>query len=454
MPQRSVELENLNTEDTSQSVQQRHTPDNTSETQAQGPEFSLPPADTGKQAWLFLAACWVVEAVTFGFGFSFGVFQDYYTHHEPFAGSGGIAAIGTTTTGIMYIGTPFVVALCRLFPRQARWFTLLGLFIAALALAMSSFCTTVPQLIITQGIMYGIGGCVAYCPCTPYIDEWFVRRKGLAYGIVWSAAGAGGVVLPVVLESLLNNYGFQTAARICAGILFVSSAPLALFIKPRLPISAVTHNRPFNFRFVTSRLFILHQLANVIQATGYFLPAIYLPTYARTTFGASSFLSALTVMLVNIATTIGMMVMGYLSDKLAVTTCTIISATGVATSVLLLWGFSASLPLLYVFCILYGLFGGSWSSTWPGIMRDVSQSGESEGYPYADPVMVHGQLCIGRGVGNIIAGPLSDSLIKGMPWQGKALGGYGSGYGILILYTGLTGLVSGMNFIWKKLSCL
>lgn len=29
-------------------------------------EFSLPPVDTGKDAWLFLAACWVVEAVTFG----------------------------------------------------------------------------------------------------------------------------------------------------------------------------------------------------------------------------------------------------------------------------------------------------------------------------------------------------------------------------------------------------
>lgn len=34
--------------------------------QAARQEFSLPPVDTGKDAWLFLAACWVVEAVTFG----------------------------------------------------------------------------------------------------------------------------------------------------------------------------------------------------------------------------------------------------------------------------------------------------------------------------------------------------------------------------------------------------
>lgn len=31
-----------------------------------GPEFSLPQADGGKDAWLFLAACFVVEALVWG----------------------------------------------------------------------------------------------------------------------------------------------------------------------------------------------------------------------------------------------------------------------------------------------------------------------------------------------------------------------------------------------------
>lgn len=354
----------------------------------------------------------------------------------------------------MYIGSPFVYAVCRLYPRQARWFTLAGLIIASLGLAMSSFCNSVPQLIGTQGILFGVGGCIAYCPCTLYIDEWFVRRKGLAYGIVWSAAGVGGVILPPILEALLDNLGFQTATRICAGILFACSAPLSFFIKPRLPHSAVIHRRPLDMRFVKSKLYCLHQLANVVQATGYFLPSIFLPTYARTTFGTSTFLSALTVMLLNISITIGFIIMGSLSDKLPVTTCMIISSAGAAISALLIWGLSTSLPALYVFCVLYGIFAGSWAAIWPGIMRDVSQRGESEGHGQADPVMVHGHLCVGRGVGNIISGSLGDSLTRGMPWQGKVIGGYGSGFGILILYTGLTGLVSGMNFAWKQLNFL
>lgn len=37
-----------------------------SETQASSEEASLPRVDGGKDAWSFLAACWFVEAMTFG----------------------------------------------------------------------------------------------------------------------------------------------------------------------------------------------------------------------------------------------------------------------------------------------------------------------------------------------------------------------------------------------------
>ncbi|KAJ4119819.1 hypothetical protein NW765_015237 [Fusarium oxysporum] len=451
MSNTSIELAMHNGAVSDDTMQLRNTLNERFEARTTNAEFCLPPADGGRKAWLFLAACWVVEAVTYGFGFSFGVFQDYYTYNKPYAGSNSIAVIGTTTTGMLYLGAPFAVILCRLYPRQARWFTYVGLFITSLAMAMSSFCTSVEQLIATQGVLFGIGGCFAYCPCTLYINEWFIRRKGFAYGIVWSAAGVGGAVLPLILEFLLKNYGFQITARVCSGILFGMAAPLAYFIRPRLPLSTAMQRRPLDMRFITSKVFMLHQLANVVEATGYFLPTIYLPTYARITFGASTILSALTIILVNIATSIGLMIMGFLSDKLAVTTCMLISAVGVGISVLLVWGFTASLPVLYIFCVMYGLFAGSWASIWPGIMREVSQKFQDEN-EYIDPIMVHGYLSVGRGVGNIISGPLSSSLIRGQPWQGKVIGGYGSGYGILILYTGLTGLILALSFAMVTLA--
>lgn len=352
------------------------------------------------------------------------------------------------------MATPFVLTLCRFLQRWARWFTLMGLFTASLSMAMSSFCNSVPQLIGTQGFLFGVGGCFAYCPCILYVDQWFVKRKGMAYGVMWSAAGFGGVVLPLLLQTLLNNVGFQTATRIWAAILFVSSAPLASFIKPRLPYSATTQMQPLNMRYILSKLFGLYQLANFIQATGYFLPGIYLPIYARTIFGASGLLSTLTVILTNISATSGCVIMGFLTDKFHVTTCMIISAVGTAASVLLVWGLSPSLPVLYVFCVLYGLFAGGWTCVYPGVMKDVSQRHENAGYDYADPTMVIGYLLFARGVGNIVSGSLSTALLGGMPWKGQATAGYGSGYGRLIIYSGLTGLASGMNFLWKWLGLL
>lgn len=314
-------------------------------------------------------------------------------------------------------------------------------------MALSSFCNNTSQLIGTQGFVFGLGGCFAYSPCVIYIDQWFAQRKGMAYGIVWSAAGFGGVVFPLILETLLDRLGFRTATRIWAVALFVASAPLAYFIKPRLPYSANTHIKPSQLHI--SRSFTFYQLANVVQATGYFLPGIYLPVYARATFGASPFLAALTIIIVNITTTAGLMIMGPLTDKLHVTTCIIISAIGGSAAVLLLWGFSYTLSILYVFCALYGLFAGCWTSTWPGVMKELSQPTESEGH--MDSMAVYACLCIGRGVGNMISGPLSQALVAGLPWQNLAVAGYGSGYGRLIVYTGLTTLLSGTSFALKRL---
>lgn len=352
----------------------------------------------------------------------------------------------------MYVGTPIVVFLCRKFPRAARWFTLLGLFMTSLTVALSSFCTTITQLIIAQGVMLGLSGCLAYAPCVVYIDEWFVTRKGMAYGLIWSAAGVGGAVLPFVIGLLLDKYGFETALRIWAGILFAATAPVAYLIRPRLPYAGAVHVRAFDLSYFTSRAFNLHQLANFVQSLGYFLPSFFLPSYARSIYGASGFMSTLTVLLVNISATAGCIIMGPMTDKLEVTKCIVISSVGATIGVLLIWGFSTSLPILYMFCVVYGLFAGSWTAIWPGIMREVSISA-----PFAhalDPMVVYGWLCVGRGIGNIASGPISSSLIKDMPWQGQAIGGYGSGFGSLIVFTGVSALLGGGSFVFKRLGLL
>lgn len=287
------------------------------------------------------------------------------------------------------------------------------------------------------------------------MDEWFVRRKGLAYGIMWSGTGIAGVVLPLLLEWLLHTIGFRTTLRLWSGLLFALTIPLAFFVKPRLPYSATSHFKPFNLQMFMMPTFWLYQLGNVVQATGFFLPGIYLPTYARSAFGAASYSSATTILLVNVASVFGCVAMGWFIDRFHVTTCILLSTIGATVGALVIWGLSSSLPLLYFFCVVYGLFAGSYSSTWPGVMTEVIRKGEATGRGYVDPSMVFGWLAAGRGIGNVISGPLSENLVQGLSWKGDtAAYGYGSGYGSLIVFTGVTALLGGGSFVWRRLGML
>lgn len=81
-----------------------------------------------------------------------------------------------------------------------------------------------------------------------------------------------------------------------------------------------------------------------------------------------------------------------------------------------------NIGLLYLFCAMYGLFVGAFSSTWSVVTREVQKS-----EPTADlSTVVLAFLESGRGVGNILSGPLSRALVKGDPWNEAVGGAYGS----------------------------
>ncbi|KAF5016848.1 hypothetical protein F66182_11340, partial [Fusarium sp. NRRL 66182] len=98
-----------------------------------------------------------------------------------------------------------------------------------IALSMSSFATNTGQLIASQGIAYGIGASLAYAPTVVFMEEWFVQRKGLAFGIMWAGTGLSGVVLPILMQWLLTSYGHETALRVWSIVLVIVGGPLLLF---------------------------------------------------------------------------------------------------------------------------------------------------------------------------------------------------------------------------------
>lgn len=276
MEDASISLQSHRTLSSSFSIEEEEGQDSQGQGQQQ---FSLPRADGGKDAWLFLLSAFVLEALVWGFPFSFGVFETYYTSHPPFSeDASSVAAIGTTATGMMYFTAPLVYAISRRYPQYRRHSTMIGFVILLAALVGASFATTVGQLLATQGVAYAIGGAFHYFPTLAYLDEWFVQRKGIAFGIICAGGGAAGVAIPLVMEWVLNRWGYQTALRAWAVAVFVLTAPTLYFNKGRLPVRRGMDSGPqrIELRFLKTRAFWILQLANIVQGLGYFLPSTYL----------------------------------------------------------------------------------------------------------------------------------------------------------------------------------
>ncbi|KAF2714195.1 MFS general substrate transporter [Pleomassaria siparia CBS 279.74] len=408
--------------------------------------FSLPRADGGKDAWLFLMSCFMLEALIWGFPSTYGVFQEYYSTHEPFAGSSNIPVVGTCAMGIMYMDITVGFALLKRFPKLRAWSAPVGLTIVSLALGLGSLATNVTHLILTQGILYSIGGGLAWSPILFYLEEWWVQRRGFAYGTTMAGLGMSGAILPIVLEWLLNTYGFRITLRVCAIAFATATFPVLVFFKPRVPLSQATSSRGLDLSFWKCPNYLILQSANIIQSLGYFLPGIYLPTFARS-LGASTIMSIVTVVLLNAAAFVGSLCMGAAVDRYHVTTCLFVASLGSTISVFLMWGPSTSLPLLYVFCVMYGAFAGCNSSTWSAIIRDTKEKKRG-----ADSGMAFAFLSAGKGVGSIAAGPLSEMLLNVGTW--KAGMAYGGDYGAVIVFTGITALLGGWGIGARRLGWL
>ena len=72
--------------------------------------------------------------------------------------------------------------------------------------------------------------------------------------------------------------------------------------------------------------------------------------------------------------------------------------------------------------------------------------------PTAETGLVLGLLAAGRGIGCVICGPLSNALLREKFWVDEGVrGAYGSGYGPLVIFTGVTAILGGVSYLGKTI---
>lgn len=395
---------------------------------------------------------------------SYGVFQEYYSSNWTFEGSQDTTGIiGTTTNGVMYLSMPFLFALFT--KRWARWrqtAAFCGAALTGLSFLLSSFSTNVWQLVATQGVLAALGCALVYSPITLSLGEWYTTsNRTVAYGITLSCKNIVGTVCPFLFRSILDRYGFSLTMKIWTAIV-VATSVLGIFLIPTHPSSLAVDNprgRNIPWKFLRHQTFYIYCVAIIMQSCGYGIPQTYLNTYAHEVTLLSQTSATLLLTLFNLPGIASSTFFGYLSQnkyfQLSVSTTTAISAASSALAAFLFWGLTSpgSMALLILFSITFGFFAGGYSSTWGAILVEM-ESEAAQSNEAIDTGMVYGLLNGARGIGYVSGGLAGVQLLKAGSSSPIGGFGYGTTYGPLIIFTGLSTIFGGWGVLWKWVKLL
>ena len=163
---------------------------------------------------------------------SYGAFQAYYTIHLDETPST-IAFIG----GVQNFLTFFIGAFSgRLLDAGLFVPTLLvGAIFQLLGMFLMSVSKTFWQLMLTQGVLTGLGGGIFFTPSMGLMTTYFSSRRAFAIGLATTGNSVGGMIYPIVVRELLPKIGFAWTCRVLGFLNLGLLSVVLAFMRPRLP---------------------------------------------------------------------------------------------------------------------------------------------------------------------------------------------------------------------------
>jgi MFS family permease len=117
-----------------------------------------------------------------------------------------------------------------------RWVVITGIIIAGTGLILMNFVTEVWQYYVAWGVFIGFGLNIGLTvACDKMINDWFVRRRGLAQGIKFGIISILGIIVIQVITPLIELKGWRFTCLIW-GLVLLATIPLTyILVKPRRP---------------------------------------------------------------------------------------------------------------------------------------------------------------------------------------------------------------------------
>lgn len=196
-----------------------------------------------------------------------------------------------------------------------RTTTFLGGLIASGGMFLSSFCVgDVTALCVTYGVMYGLGGALAYTPSLAVLGHYFKKYLGLVNGLVTAGSSVFTIVMPYVIDAAIKWLGIVGTLRILAflsGLIMLS----ALLFKPTkrtIKVKKVALSDIFNMEVLRNSKYIIWTSVIAISLFGYFIPYVYINKFVQIKFPTSD--GKLPVICIGITSGVGRLIFGYIAD--------------------------------------------------------------------------------------------------------------------------------------------
>lgn len=160
---------------------------------------------------------------------SSGVFIDPL--EKEFGWDRSIIALAFAISLFLYgISGPFMAALLEVIGLKKMMVVSMTTLLTGIMLTL--FMNQSWQLIIIWGVIIGLGASLFLTVVSPYVaNHWFVKRRGLAVGILTASTATGQLILLPVLAAIIENYSWRWAIGLFMTIGFIMLIIIILFMK-------------------------------------------------------------------------------------------------------------------------------------------------------------------------------------------------------------------------------
>lgn len=209
------------------------------------------------------------------------------------------------------------------------------------------------------------------------VATWFVKKKGLAIGIVASGASIAGLVYPYMWRTLVEKHGFNLATRYLAIVITVTAAIAVVIARPdpghivRKPQKWADINVFWDRTAFKNRSFACLVASISFLFLGFYAIFFNLEEWAVTRGfgfrkgngtdepGSGQLQTYWLLAIMNASSTIGRVGSAYLCDYLGALNvhCTVTFVASLLT--LILWSLASNLSSALAFVVIFGAFSGS-----------------------------------------------------------------------------------------------